>query len=128
MRSTALGRLHTHPARAPTAGRRRLPGVPLPTGFTPFVSSPLLIRRVANPGGAGGRRIRLGTLGDEWAVAVQDHRTEPKVRTYREAVGAVHAYNDALDRARRDGLASRPEAVALTVAALERAATAAKRS
>jgi hypothetical protein len=102
--------------------------MPLPTGFTSIVSSPLLIRRVANPGGAGGRRIHLGSLDDDWVLAVQDHRKDPALRTYGEAVAAVHAYNGELDRARRDGLASRPEAVALTVAALERAATAAKRS
>jgi hypothetical protein len=99
--------------------------VPEITGFTPIVSSPLLIRRVNNPGGTGGRRIRIGTFGDEWAVVVEDHRKAPAVRGYAEPLAAVHAYNAELQRARRDGLASRPEAVALTVAALERAATAA---
>jgi hypothetical protein len=100
--------------------------VPLPTEFRVIVSSPLLIRRVNNPGGAGGRRIHVGTLGDDWAVAVQDHRKAPAVRSYAEPLAAVHAYNGELRRARRDGLASRPEAVALTVAALARAATAAE--
>jgi hypothetical protein len=98
--------------------------VPLPIGFTAIVSSPLLIRRVNNPGGSGGRRIHVGTLGDDWAVAVQDNRKEPAVRAYAQPLAAVHAYNGELCRARRDGLASRPEAVPLTVAALERAATA----
>jgi hypothetical protein len=97
--------------------------MPVP-GFTSIVSSPLLIRRVGNPGGAGGRRIHVGTLDGHWVVAVQDHRREPALRAYAEPLAAVHAYNRELDRARRDGLASRPEAVALTVADLERAATA----
>src|SRR4051812_33519228 len=117
-----------YPAAVPAKHRvRSLHHMPLPTGFAPIMSSPLLIRRVANPGGAGGRRIHLGTLAGEWAIAVQKHREEPAVRTYGEALAAVHAYNGELDRARRDGLASRPEAVVLTVAALERAATAAER-
>jgi hypothetical protein len=118
-----------YPAAVPPKHRvRSLHHMPLPTGFTPVVASPLLIRRVANPGGAGGRRIHLGTLSGGWAIAVQEHRKEPAVRTYGEALAVVHAYNGELDRARRDGLASRPEAVALTVATLERAATAAERS
>jgi hypothetical protein len=99
--------------------------VPQPTGFEAIVSSPLLIRRVSNPGGAGGRRVHVGRAGGEWAVAVQDHGSSPALRTYAHVVAATHAYNGELARARRDGLASRPEAAPLTVAALERAATAA---
>ena len=90
-----------------------------------LVRSPLLIARVRNPGGAGGRRLEAGVTSGrddgERAWALIEHRGGgrlPSQTLYATPQALVHAYNAALRDAERAGLASRPEAVALTIDAL----------
>jgi hypothetical protein len=80
-----------------------------------LVASPLLIPHVRNPGGAGGRRLRV--LGEDggFALVVEDHGRAPSRRWYGDPLALVHAYNDELRRAARGGLTSRPEAAPLSV-------------
>lgn len=90
--------------------------------FVAVVASPLLIAHVRNPGGQGGRRITAGRLDGDWALMVATGGgREPSVTPYASESALVHAYNAALRDARRAGLTSRPEPVALTVDALRAA-------
>jgi hypothetical protein len=84
-------------------------------GFEVLARSPLLIPHVRNPGGKGGRRIEAGLLDGEYAVRVLPGGSPT---LYGSAQAAVHAFNAELERARRDGLTSSPEPVALRVADL----------
>ena len=88
-------------------------------GFRTLVASPLLIPHVRNPGGRGGRRVRAGVdAAGAFAVVVEDGRGTGDPRAYGSALAAAQGFNAELDRARRDGLASSPEAVPLTEATL----------
>lgn len=79
-----------------------------------LATSPLLIPHVRNPGGKGGRRIYAGRVDGEYAVRVEPGGTT----VYGSPLAAVHAFNAEVERARRDGLTSHPEPVALRVADL----------
>jgi hypothetical protein len=91
-------------------------------GFRTLVASPLLIPHVRGAGGGGsrgGRRVRAGVDADgDFAVVVEDGRGAGDPRAYGSALAAAQGFNAELDRARRDGLASSPEPVPLTAAAL----------
>jgi hypothetical protein len=86
-----------------------------------LVSSPLLVAHARGSGGSRGRRIRIGTLGERFAVSVEHGARAPSITEYATASAAVHAYNAQLRRARRDRLNSDPEPTELTVQTLERA-------
>ncbi len=81
--------------------------------FAPLVASPLLIRDVRGPGGAGGRRITAGVLGTHadarFALVVEQGDRTPSVRAFGDATACAHAFGAELARAARDGLSARPE-------------------
>ena len=96
------------------------------SGAVEVVTSPLLIRHVRGPGGAGGRRLRVLLTGDgalDLVVEAGDGRRW--VTRFGTEIAVVHAYNTELRRAGRDGLASRPEATPLSLDGLRAAIAAA---
>ncbi len=91
-----------------------------PVTFAPLVRSPLVIPRVRNPGGAGGRRISAGVERDgapAFAVLVEGDGRASCTR-YGELVACAHAFNEALAAAERQGLRSRPAAQPVTAGEL----------
>jgi hypothetical protein len=91
-------------------------------GFTSLVASPLLIPHVRSPGGAGGRRVHAGLDADRaFAVLVHDGRRPGSPVAYGSEAAAAQAFNAEVERARRAGLTSRPEPVALSGRALREA-------
>jgi hypothetical protein len=94
--------------------------------FTSLVRSPLLIPRVRNPGGVGGRRLEAGLAasGDApraWALREERSGRRASLTLFDSPIALVHAYNAALRAAARAGMASRPEATPLTLDALRSA-------
>lgn len=91
-----------------------------------LLASPLLVaRRARSSGGAGGRRLRVAAADGGYELVVEDGGRAPSRRRYADAAAVVHAFNAELRRAARDGLTSRPEPAALSVAALQAAEEAA---